>query len=101
VISTTGLADGDHAILYWVPGTTDVQEATVAVAGGVAQQAALRGTVFTLRNTTTTSKVYKVETLSYTEDGFVEVAGSYQPTTDGGALTTLQWNATDFVVEAG
>jgi hypothetical protein len=101
VASTHGLTDGDHPILYWVPGTTEVKTATMTVSGGIAQQAALRGIVFTLANTVTTSRVYKVETLSYTEDGFVEVAGSYQPTTDSGALTVLNWGPSDFVVETG
>jgi hypothetical protein len=101
VISTSGLGDGNHQILYWKPGTTEVQEATLTVAGGTAQQDSLRGTVFTLANSTTTSKTYKVETISYGEGGFVEVAGSYQPVTATGALTTLQWGDGDYFIEAG
>jgi hypothetical protein len=101
VVSTTDLANGDHQILYWVPGTTEVQAATLTTVGGVAQQATLRGIVFTLANTVTTSRVYKIETISYSQDGFVEVAGSYQPLTDTGSLAVLAWKDEDFIVEAG
>jgi len=33
-----------------------------------------------------------VESLTYGEDGLVEVAGSFTPLTSGGALEVLQWD---------
>jgi hypothetical protein len=61
----------------------------------------LWGTVFTLKNTTTTNRVYKVETLSYSDDGLVDVAASYAPLTDRGSLAVLDWPDAAFQVEVG
>jgi hypothetical protein len=77
-----------------------VAEATLQVTNGKAQ-AALWGRVFTLLNSTTTSRVYKVESLTIGDEGFVEVAGSYQPITDAGKLAALQWADSDFELEVG
>jgi hypothetical protein len=100
ITSTTTLANGSYSVLTWQPGTVGVAEATLQVANGKAQ-AALWGRVFTLLNSTTTSRVYKVESLTIGDEGFVEVAGSYQPITDDGKLAALQWADSDFELEVG
>jgi len=71
------------------------------VQDGKALESGLFGRVFTLKNSTTTSRVYKVESLSYGQEGFVEIAGSYQPLTASGALATLDWTDSHFAVEVG
>ena len=101
ITSTTTMADGVYNVLTWQPGTVGVSEDQLTVSGGKAQEGGLFGRVFTLKNSTTTSRVYKVESLSYGQEGFVEVAGSYQPLTADGALATLDWNSSHFVVEVG
>jgi hypothetical protein len=101
ITSTNTMADGAYSILSWQPGTVGVSEDTLTVSNGKAVEAGLFGRVFTLRNSTTTSRVYKVESISYGEEGFVEVAGSYQPLTAAGALATLAWTDSDFVIEVG
>ena len=59
----------------------------------------LRGSVFTIAKTDIADRVYKLESLIYDEDGFVDVAGSYQPLTTTGALAILDWyNDEDFDV---
>ena len=45
--------------------------------------------LFTLKNTVTSNRVYKVETISYAEDGLVEISGSHAPLTDSGSLAIL------------
>ena len=57
---------------YWVPGTEGVRTAKV---GDLP-----RGVLFTIKNETTENKVYKCETISYGEDGLLEVSGSFAPT---------------------
>lgn len=101
VQTVDGSSISNAPILYWRPGTTTVLEATLTVQNGRTSQTSLFGTVFALRNSTTISRVYKVESLSYAEDGLVEVAGSYTPLTASGALAVLDWGASDFVVELG
>ena len=101
ITSTTTLADGTYAILAWQPGTVGITETTLQVNGGRTQNAGLFGQVFTLHNSTTTNRLYKVESISYGQEGFVEIAGSYQPLTDRGTLAALDWGVNDFVVEVG
>ena len=100
ITSTTTLANGSYSILYWEPGTVGVKEATLTVSNGVAQGTSLRGVVFTLKNSTTTSRVYKVESITIGEEGFVQIACSYQPVNASGQLEVLQWGVSDFEVEA-
>ena len=53
--------------------------------------------MFTLKNSVTSNRVYKLETISYVEDGLVEISGSHAPLTSNGTLAILQgWdNGTD------
>jgi hypothetical protein len=74
--STTPLSNGSYSIYYWTPGTTDVQSGTLRVSGNTASP---RGIIYTLRNSTTEDRIYKVESLTYAEDGLVELTGSHVP----------------------
>ena len=61
------------------------------------------GTLFTVKNTTTENKIYKCETISYGEDGLLEVSGSYAPVESNGQLSVMQnWglnnDASNFIV---
>jgi hypothetical protein len=93
------LSNGKHSILYWEPGTEGVKAAVVTVAGGKAQNTNLRNTVFTLNNSTTVNRVYKLESLTYGDDGMVEVSASYAPITSSGSLAVLDWGSDDFILE--
>ena len=75
---------GSENVLYWIPGTEgNIQSSTLTQAPN--------GVLFTVKNTTTENKVYKCETISYGEDGLIEVAGSYAPTeANTGYLSVLQ-----------
>ena len=75
-------------IYYWKPGTTNVLPGQLNPSS-VAQQ--FKGCLFTLRNNTTENRVYKVESISYTEEGLIEIAGSFVPLTSTGSLAVLEW----------
>ena len=79
---------GSEPIYYWLPGTTEVKEGTLNTSN---VDHALRGSLFTIRNNTTENRVYKVESIAYTEEGLVEIAGSFVPLTDTGSLAVLEW----------
>jgi len=82
---------GSKDVYYWKPGTTEVGETTINFDASIG----LRSVLFTLKNTTTSNRVYKVETISYSEDGLVEVSGSHVPITSTGSLAILQgWDGT-------
>ena len=79
-------------IYYWKPGSTQVLE---GVLHPTVVSQAYWGSLFTRRNATTENRVYKVESISYTDEGLVEIAGSFVPLTSSGSLAVLDW----FMVE--
>ena len=97
VVSKDGLADGSYSVYFWKPGTTVVNSTTLTVSNGQAVGATLRGTVFSIKNSTTEDRVYKVETLQYAEDGLVEISGSFVPLRDDGKFQVLDWDESNFV----
>jgi hypothetical protein len=100
-ITCVGTLPSSATIIYWAPGSTGVLEATLTSSNGRTSQTALWGTVFTIKNTTTTSRTYKVETLSYADDGLVDVSASFAPLTSSGSLAALDWSDSAFKVEVG
>lgn len=100
-IQSTDVLNGSYPILYWEPGTVGVQSAMLQATNGRTSQTGLFGTVFTLNNTTTVNRVYKVETLSYAESGLVEIAASHVPLTSSGSLAILDWDDNMFTTEIG
>lgn len=99
IITTNGLTNGSYTVYFWKPGTTNVQQGTLTVSNGKTNQYSFYGTVFTIKNSTTTDRVYKVESLTYAEDGLVEIAGSHVPLTSDGTLEVLNWSPLQFVEE--
>ena len=99
IITTNGLTNGSYAVYFWKPGTTNVQQGTLTVSNGKTNQSSFYGTVFTIKNSTTTDRIYKVESLAYAEDGLVEIAGSHVPLTSDGTLEVLNWSPFQFVEE--
>ena len=75
------------SIYFWKPGTVGVNEATLDTTN-VSQS--LYGSVFSVKNTTTEKKIYKCETISYGEEGLIEVSGSYAPVDENGNLAVMQ-----------
>ena len=97
IVSKDGLTDGSKTLYHWQPGTERVLETTVTVSNNKIVGGALNGHVFSVKNTTTEKRVYKVETLQYADDGLVEISGSYVPLKDDGTLQVLEWNEGSFV----
>ena len=53
------------------------------------------GVLFTIKNAVTSNRVYKVETISYADDGLIEISGSHAPLTSTGSLSILDgWDKT-------
>lgn len=98
--SVETLADGTHNVYYWKPNTEEVQEAQMVVSGGKAADPAFYGVVFTVTTQTSETRVYKLESLTYGEDGLIDVAGSHMPLTNIGTLAILDWNP-DYFIFAG
>lgn len=99
ITSTTDIGDGTHRILYWMPGQTEVKESDLQVVGKTTGDPALFNVVFTVITTSVEKRVYKIETITLTEEGFVQVTATHQPIADNGGLATIQFDPTHFVVE--
>lgn len=99
-ITAADQLNGNYSILYWEPGTTGIKSGTLNASNNKTTQGSLFGTVFTINNSTTVNRVYKCETLTYSDDGLVEVAASYEPLTSQGTFATLSWDSGDFLIEA-
>ena len=80
------------SIYSWKPGDADVTATTLNVSNGKATNSSLFGCVFTENQTETTSRCYKVEEITFDDEGFIEVAGSYVPLTSTGTLKVLEWS---------
>ena len=91
-IQSSRTINNGTAIYYWKPGDADVTSTTLYVHNGKATNTSLFGCVFTELQTETTSRCYKVEEITFDDDGFIEVSGSYVPLTSTGTLKVLEWN---------
>ena len=90
------LSNGNKNIFFYKPGTDGVQQATLTVQNGKTTQGDLFGTVFSVRTNAVNDRLYKVESISYAEDGLIEVAGSNVPLTSSGTLKVLDWRNNQF-----
>ena len=84
-------------IYYWKPGTQEVKTATLKVSNGKTNQKNLYGAVFTVKQTTASNRLYKVESLTYTDEGLIDIAASHAPLLDDGTLATINYDDDDFL----
>ena len=83
-------------IYHWKPGTEEVLEATLNVVNGRTTNANLYGSVFTVKQTTESNRLYKTESITYTDEGLIEVSASHAPLLSDGTLATINYSDTDF-----
>ena len=88
-------------VVYWRPGETVVLQTSTTVLNNKATNAALFGCLFCQVTSVAEARVYKCESLSYAENGLVEVSGSVSPLNDKGQLLLLEWEEgdVDFIEE--
>lgn len=97
------LDDGTYDVQYWKPGTSGLNTDRLQITNKKTSSSTLRNSIFAVsRQNNPQTRVYKLESLTYAEDGLVEVAGSVAPLTGSGSLATLDWGSDDdhFVVKA-
>ena len=99
VISSEGRTNASIKVVYWKPGSQSTDTGTLNISQGKTTQTAFFGTLWAKVVESENTRVYKVETLSYSEEGLVSVSGSFVPLTDDGTLAILDWSEDDFVEE--
>lgn len=98
-ITSVQLVANNTRVYFWNVGTIAIDEGTIQI-DSEGKSTNIRDCVFTLANDSTTTRTYKVESLSYAEDGLVEVSGSYAPVDpDTDELLTVNWRNTQFLTE--
>ena len=92
------LADGSYPVLLW--DGNSLQETTLTITDG---KASPRSAVFCLRDTTATTQTYKAQSLSFNEDGNIEVQATFFPTNEAGiSLIAAGFDSTsitDWIIE--
>ena len=83
-------------IYHWKPGTQEVKETILNVVNGKATDANLYGSVFTVKQTAESNRLYKTESITYTDEGLIEVSASHAPLLSDGTLATINYIDTDF-----
>ena len=82
---------GSKTFYYWNPSDQVVKEATVDFSNTNAVKA-FAGSLFTIKESEASDQCYKVESITFGEDGLIELSGSYAEL-DGNKLAMLQkWN---------
>ena len=94
--SSSQIGSGSIPVIYWKPGTASVQTTTLSFSAdrsGVPKtsQANLFGALWCEEVTTAQKIIYKIETISFADDGLVEVSASEAPTEEDGTLKTVDW----------
>ena len=72
---------GSQKIYYWKPGENNVvNEDTFVFAGnGTAPSGVLKNTIFTVVDETNEDRLYKIESITHGEEGFIKIAASHVP----------------------
>jgi hypothetical protein len=83
---------GSKTFYYWNPSKQEVKEATANFSSPSALQA-YAGSLFTIKESEASDQCYKVESITFGDDGLIELSGSYSELTSDGKLAILQgWN---------
>jgi len=79
-------------IMFWKPGDTSVSErVAIQITEGKAASA-FRGSVFTVPDDSVSDRVYKIESISYAEDGLINISGSHAPLNADGKLAVIKYD---------
>lgn len=93
------LTSSDIEVYYWQPGLDNVRTGTLRIRDGVAIDNAMRGIIFTRKRDNSEARIYKIESIAYSEESFVSISATYTPLTKDGRMKVLQWDDSDFVIE--
>ena len=92
VTSWPPLSDGRHQVIIWDGKTLD-KNATLSVSNGKA--ANYKNAVFCLETNTQKADTYKVSSISFDEDGNVDIEALYWPSEKDDSLVALDWDEND------
>ena len=95
-----GTGTFDEEVYYWRPGYDAVRVGTMRMRDGKVENPNMHNAVFTKKpREGVEPRLYKVESISYTDEGMVDIAATFAPTNPFGQLKVLQWDDSAFVIE--
>ena len=98
--SAQDMANFNGNVAYWKRNTEEIKEGLMETnADAVVLSPEFYGSVFSVLEANEETRVYKIESLSYDDDGLVEVAASHSPLTERGTLAVLDFEQEDFEVD--
>jgi hypothetical protein len=97
VTSWPEIADGTYDVLLWDGKDNAIKEASLTIASGKCTQSSA---VFCLKNSISSVQSYKTQSLSFDEDGNIDVVATYYPTADSGySQMVAEFDDSNFVIE--
>jgi hypothetical protein len=89
--------DGTYDVLLWDGKTQAIQETSINIING---ESSPTGSVFCLRNATSNIQTYKTQSLSFDEEGNIDVVATFFPTdAASNSLMVNQFSDSNFVIE--
>jgi len=90
---------GNKTVYWWKPGSTGgVQKNSFNFAGNGKAPDTLRGTLFTVLDTTDDDRLYKIESITHGEEGFIKIAASHVAFDDDGYMSLLRYTNPDAAI---
>ena len=99
VVSSEQKLNASIQVVYWKPGDTQTRTGTLTFSNGKTSQGKFYGCIWAKVQEAKNTRVYKCETLSYSDDGLVSVTGSVAPLNDNDQLLILNYSDNDFKEE--
>ena len=97
VTSWPEITDGTYDVLLWNGEGNVIQEMSLTITNGKCTE---RSAVFCLKNSISNVQSYKTQSLSFDEDGNIEVVATYYPTADSGySQMVAEFDDSNFVIE--
>ncbi len=98
ITSWPALADGTYPVLYWDGTTQQITEQTMVIANG---KTAPGPAVFSVKTVSNDAQTYRTQSLSFDEEGNIDVEASYFPTDENYVSElVLNWDdASKWVIE--
>ena len=94
--SQVNLTNGTQ-IMFWKPGDTSVSKIVPIQIENSKAASTFRGSVFTVPDNSISDRVYKIESISYAEDGLINISGSHAPLNADGKLAVINYPDADII----
>lgn len=91
------LSDGSYEVLLWDGTGNFIQELTLDIVNGKSKK---KSAVFCVKNSISNVQTYKTQSLSFDEDGNIDVVATYYPTTETGySIMVTRFRDSNFSIE--